>query len=74
VVNRRCRHQRAVVAAMVLYENAYALLHARWDRMDGPPHPIDRGRLIWDSSTVVLDSVHRGVPVPWLAMAARPRA
>jgi hypothetical protein len=65
VVNRRCRISMAVVAVMVSYEHAYALVTHGETEWTASPDPIDRGRP--DSSKVVLDSGRRSVPVPWLA-------
>jgi hypothetical protein len=58
----------AVVAAVVSYEHAYALVHAHGET-GWTAHliPLTVDGLIWASSMVMLDSVRRGVPVPSLA-------
>jgi hypothetical protein len=58
----------AVVAAMVSYEHAYALVHAHGET-GWTAHliPLTVDGLIWASSMVMLDSVRLGVPVPSLA-------
>jgi hypothetical protein len=58
----------AVVAAVVSYEHAYALVHAHGET-GWTAHliPLTVDGLIWASSMVVLDSVRRDVPVPLLA-------
>jgi hypothetical protein len=58
----------AVVAAVVSYEHAYALVHAHGET-GWTAHliPLTVDGLIWASSMVMLDSVRRGVPVPPLA-------
>jgi hypothetical protein len=58
----------AVVAAVVSYEHAYALVRAHGEagwRAHLIPLTVDG--LIWASSMVMLDSVRQGVPVPSLA-------
>ena len=58
----------AVVAAVVSYEHAYALVHAHGEvGWTGHLIPLTVDGLIWASSMVMLDSVRRGVPVPLLA-------
>jgi hypothetical protein len=54
----------AVVAAVVSYEHAYALVHAHGET-GWTAHliPLTVDGLIWASSMVMLDSVRRGVPV-----------
>ena len=58
----------AVVAAMVSYEHAYALVHAHGET-GWTAHliPLTVDGLIWASSMVMLDSARRGVRVPALA-------
>ena len=58
----------AVVAAMVSYEHAYALVHAHGET-GWTAHliPLTVDGLIWASSMVMLDSARRGVRVPSLA-------
>jgi uncharacterized protein DUF2637 len=58
----------AVVAAVVSYEHAYALVHAHGET-GWTAHliPLTVDGLIWASSMVMLDSVRQGVPVPSLA-------
>ena len=58
----------AVVAAVVSYEHAYALVHAHGET-GWTAHliPLTVDGLVWASSMVMLDSVRRGVPVPLLA-------
>jgi hypothetical protein len=58
----------AVVAAVVSYEHAYALVRAHGET-GWTAHliPLTVDGLIWASSMVMLDSVRRGVPVPSLA-------
>jgi hypothetical protein len=58
----------AVVAAVVSYEHAYALVRAHGEA-GWTAHliPLTVDGLIWASSMVMLDSVRRGVPVPSLA-------
>ena len=58
----------AVVAAVVSYEHAYALVHAHGET-GWTAHliPLTVDGLVWASSMVMLDSVRRGVPVPSLA-------
>jgi hypothetical protein len=58
----------AVVAAVVSYEHAYALVHAHGET-GWTAHliPLTVDGLIWASSMVMLDSVRRDVPVPSLA-------
>src|ERR1700723_4024069 len=58
----------AVVAAVVSYEHAYALVHAHGET-GWTAHliPLTVDGLIWASSMVMLDSCRRGVPVPSLA-------
>ena len=58
----------AVVAAVVSYEHAYALVRAHGE-IGWTAHliPLTVDGLIWASSMVMLDSVRRGVPVPSLA-------
>ena len=58
----------AVVAAVVSYEHAYALVHAHGET-GWTAHliPLTVDGLIWASSMVMLDSVRRGVRVPALA-------
>lgn len=58
----------AVVAAVVSYEHAYALVRAHGET-GGTAHliPLTVDGLIWASSMVMLDSARRGVPVPSLA-------
>jgi hypothetical protein len=58
----------AVVAAVVSYEHAYALVHAHGET-GWTAHliPLTVDGLIWASSMVMLDSARRKVPVPALA-------
>ena len=58
----------AVVAAVVSYEHAYALVHAHGET-GWTAHliPLTVDGLIWASSMVMLDSVRQGVPMPSLA-------
>src|SRR5215471_18654476 len=58
----------AVVAAVVSYEHAYALVHAHGET-GWTAHliPLTVDGLIWASSMVMLDSARRKVPVPVLA-------
>src|SRR5215467_11012031 len=58
----------AVVAAVVSYEHAYALVHA-YGETGWTSHliPLTVDGLIWASSMVMLDSARRGAPVPSLA-------
>ena len=58
----------AVVAAVVSYEHAYALVHAHGET-GWTAHliPLTVDGLIWASSMVMLDSARRDVPVPSLA-------
>ena len=58
----------AVVAAVVSYEHAYALVHAHGET-GWTAHliPLTVDGLIWASSMVMLDSARRKVPVPPLA-------
>jgi Protein of unknown function (DUF2637) len=58
----------AVVAAVVSYEHAYALVHAHGET-GWTAHliPLTVDGLIWASSMVMLDSARRGVRVPALA-------
>jgi hypothetical protein len=58
----------AVVAAVVSYEHAYALVHALGET-GWTAHliPLTVDGLIWSSSMVMLDSARRGVRVPSLA-------
>jgi hypothetical protein len=58
----------AVVAAVVSYELAYALVHAQGET-GWTAHliPLTVDGLIWASSMVMLDSARRKVPVPALA-------
>jgi hypothetical protein len=58
----------AVVAAVVSYEHAYALVHAHGET-GWTAHliPLTVDGLIWASSMVMLDSARRGVAVPSLA-------
>jgi Protein of unknown function (DUF2637) len=58
----------AVVAAVVSYEHAYALVHAHGET-GWTAHliPLTVDGLIWASSMVMLDSARRGTPVPTLA-------
>ena len=58
----------AVVAAVVSYEHAYALVRAHGET-GWTAHliPLTVDGLIWASSMVMLDSARRGVPVPSLA-------
>ena len=58
----------AVVAAVVSYEHAYALVRAHGET-GWTAHliPLTVDGLIWASSMVMLDSARRGVPVPALA-------
>ena len=58
----------AVVAAVVSYEHAYALVRAHGEA-GWTAHliPLTVDGLIWASSMVMLDSVRQGVPVPSLA-------
>lgn len=58
----------AVVAAVVSYEHAYALVHAHGEA-GWTAHliPLTVDGLIWASSMVMLDSARRGVRVPALA-------
>src|ERR1017187_3752062 len=58
----------AVVAAVVSYEHAYALIHAHGET-GWTAHliPLTVDGLIWASSMVMLDSARRGLPVPALA-------
>src|SRR6185437_7758782 len=57
----------AVVAAVVSYEHAYALVRAHGEA-GWTAHliPLTVDGLIWASSMVMLDSIRRGVPVPSL--------
>lgn len=58
----------AVVAAVVSYEHAYALVHAHGEtRWTARLIPLTVDGLIWASSMVMLDSTRRGVRVPSLA-------
>jgi hypothetical protein len=58
----------AVVAAMVSYEHAYALVHEHGET-GWTAHliPLTVDGLIWASSMVMLDSARRKMPVPALA-------
>jgi hypothetical protein len=58
----------AVVAAVVSYEHAYALVHAHGET-GWTAHliPLTVDGVIWASSMVMLDSARRGVRVPSLA-------
>ena len=58
----------AVVAAVVSYEHAYALVHGHGET-GWTAHliPLTVDGLIWASSMVMLDSARRGAPVPSLA-------
>jgi Protein of unknown function (DUF2637) len=58
----------AVVAAVVSYEHAYALIHAHGET-GWTAHliPLTVDGLIWASSMVMLDSARRGAPVPSLS-------
>ncbi len=58
----------AVVAAVVSYEHAYALVRAHGET-GWTAHliPLTVDGLIWASSMVMLDSARQGVPVPSLA-------
>jgi hypothetical protein len=58
----------AVVAAVVSYEHAYALVHAHGET-GWTAHliPLTVDGLIWASSMVMLDSARRGARVPMLA-------
>jgi hypothetical protein len=58
----------AVVAAVVSYEHAYALVHAHGET-GWTAHliPLTVDGLIWASSMVMLDSARRGARVPSLA-------
>jgi hypothetical protein len=58
----------AMVAAVVSYEHAYALVHAHGEN-GWTPHliPLTVDGLIWASSMVMLDSARRSVRVPALA-------
>jgi hypothetical protein len=58
----------AVVAAVVSYEHAYALVHAHGET-GWTAHliPLTVDGLIWASSMVMLDSARRKLPVPTLA-------
>jgi hypothetical protein len=58
----------AVVAAVVSYEHAYALVHAHGET-GWTAHliPLTVDGLIWASSMVMLDSARRGAGVPALA-------
>lgn len=57
-----------MVAAVVSYEHAYALVHAHGET-GWTAHliPLTVDGLIWASSMVMLDSVRRDVPMPSLA-------
>ena len=49
-------NRRGVIAAVMSYEHAYALVHAHGRRGDGSPHPLSRwmgssGRAQWSCST-----------------------
>lgn len=58
----------AVVAAVVSYEHAYALVRAHGETgWTARLIPLTVDGLIWASSMVMLDSARRGVAVPWLA-------
>jgi hypothetical protein len=58
----------AVVAAVVSYEHAYALVHAHGETgWTARLIPLTVDGLIWASSMVMLDSARRKVPVPALA-------
>ena len=58
----------AVVAAVVSYEHAYALVHAHGETgWTARLIPLTVDGLIWASSRVMLDSARRGVKVPALA-------
>ena len=58
----------AVVAAVVSYEHAYALVRAHGETgWTAYLIPLTADGLIWASSMVMLDSAHRGVVVPSLA-------
>ena len=58
----------AMVAAVVSYEHAYALVHGHGET-GWTAHliPLTVDGLIWASSMVMLDSARRGAPVPALA-------
>jgi hypothetical protein len=58
----------AVVAAVVSYEHAYALVHAHGEAgWTARLIPLTVDGLIWSSSMVMLDSARRKMPVPALA-------
>jgi hypothetical protein len=58
----------AVVAAVVSYEHAYALIHVHGETgWTARLIPLTVDGLIWASSMVMLDSARRKVPVPTLA-------
>jgi hypothetical protein len=58
----------AVVAAVVSYEHAYALVRARGETgWTGRLIPLTVDGLIWASSMVMLDSARRGARLPALA-------
>jgi Protein of unknown function (DUF2637) len=58
----------AVVAAVVSFEHAYALVHAHGETgWTARLIPLTVDGLIWSSSMVMLDSARRKVPVPALA-------
>jgi hypothetical protein len=58
----------AVVAAVVSYEHAYALVHAHGETgWTARLIPLTVDGLIWASSMVMLDSARRGARVPTLA-------
>jgi Protein of unknown function (DUF2637) len=58
----------AVVAAVVSYEHAYALVHAHGETgWTARLIPLTVDGLIWSSSMVMLDSARRGACVPALA-------
>jgi hypothetical protein len=55
----------AVVAAVVSYEHAYALVHAHGETgWTARLIPLTVDGLIWASSMVMLDSARRGAPRP----------
>jgi hypothetical protein len=58
----------AVVAAVVSYQHAYALVHVHGETgWTARLIPLTVDGLIWPSSMVMLDSARRRVPVPALA-------
>jgi hypothetical protein len=58
----------AVVAAVVLYEHASALMRAHGESgWTAPLIPLTVDSLIYASSMAMLDSARRGLPLPALA-------